>query len=392
VLSSPGQALASPSRAFFERRFGGEDFGRVRIHTDAAAGRSARTLDAAAYTAGQHIVFGASRYQPQSARGQWLLAHELAHTVQQRGAPLPAAPALADGDSAVDGPQAPRDRFEREASLMASSIIAGEQVQRPASGLDRQRVQLASDKDIEVEKWTRVAEGDMAPVAGVEGQTFSRGNCFNAPGCSVSFQFEQARLGTHPMRERAASPASWRGAYVKIVARPLGDCGVCDTLELLQILRYVKADAAGEVTTDQPDEAWRRERAGSDERLVRSKGWMVDTGQTEKSPFYSRTWYGETGNATRPAVLWDAPGNFTGEKNVGKEFETYLVCVGGGRRVPLGFVHWGYFIDGNQQIAFRPMPPQVWCGSSEKLFDAAKRWDEIGGNEPVGIDMGRPPT
>jgi hypothetical protein len=38
------------------------------------------------------------------------------------------------------------------------------------------------------------------------------------------------------------------------------------------------------------------------------------------------------------------------------------------------------------------MPPKAWCGSSEKLFDAAKRWDGIDGNEPVGIDMGRPPT
>ena len=69
VLSSPGQALAPSTRAFFEQRFGGEDFGGVRIHGDAAAADSARALGAAAYTAGHHIVFGGSRYEPESAAG-----------------------------------------------------------------------------------------------------------------------------------------------------------------------------------------------------------------------------------------------------------------------------------------------------------------------------------
>ena len=275
---------------------------------------------------------------------------------------------------------------------MGSAVLAGEQAQRLTPGVDRWRVQLASDKDTEVEEWTGVAAGKMEPASGIEGQTFTWGNCFNNPDCGVSFQFEKAQLGTFPMREFSASPAWWRGAYVKIVAKPLGNCGACESLELLQILRYIKADASGDVITDQPDEPWRRERAGSDERLARSKGWMIDAGRQATDSLYSRSWYGEPGDATRPAVLWDAPGSFTSEKNVGKEFETYLICVGGGRRVPLGFVHWGYFIDGDQQIAFRPTRPKAWCGSGEKLFDAAKRWDAIEGNESVGIDMGKPPT
>jgi outer membrane protein OmpA-like peptidoglycan-associated protein len=74
--------LEGPVREQMEARFGAE-FGAVRIHADAAAAESARTVGAAAYTVGSDIVFGAGRYQPQSDTGQQLLAHELAHVVQQ---------------------------------------------------------------------------------------------------------------------------------------------------------------------------------------------------------------------------------------------------------------------------------------------------------------------
>jgi hypothetical protein len=61
----------------------GHDFSRVRIHADAEADRAAAAVDAQAYTVGTHIVFAAGRYVPHVAKGHTLLAHELAHTVQQ---------------------------------------------------------------------------------------------------------------------------------------------------------------------------------------------------------------------------------------------------------------------------------------------------------------------
>jgi hypothetical protein len=67
-----------------ERQFR-SDFSRVRIHTGAHAAASARAIRATAYTAGSHIVFGDGAYDPQSPRGRHILAHELAHVVQQRG-------------------------------------------------------------------------------------------------------------------------------------------------------------------------------------------------------------------------------------------------------------------------------------------------------------------
>jgi outer membrane protein OmpA-like peptidoglycan-associated protein len=67
-----------------EARFGA-DFSAVRVHDDARAAESARAVDAHAYAVGSDLVFGAGRYAPGTASGDRLLAHELAHTLQQGG-------------------------------------------------------------------------------------------------------------------------------------------------------------------------------------------------------------------------------------------------------------------------------------------------------------------
>jgi len=82
VLARPGQTLDPSACRYFERRFG-RDFGSVRVHTDAEAAASTRAVDAHAYTVGNHVVFGASRYAPDTTAGRHLLAHELTHVVQQ---------------------------------------------------------------------------------------------------------------------------------------------------------------------------------------------------------------------------------------------------------------------------------------------------------------------
>ncbi len=85
VLSAGGQPLDRQTRSFMEARFG-HDFGRVRIHADARAAESARAVNAHAYTVGAHIAFAPGRFAPTTADGRRLLAHELAHTIQQRDA------------------------------------------------------------------------------------------------------------------------------------------------------------------------------------------------------------------------------------------------------------------------------------------------------------------
>jgi hypothetical protein len=85
VLRTPGQPLDVATRAFMEPRFGW-DFSKVRVHTDGKAGTSTRSIQALAYTSGHDIVFNNGQYSPHTERGKRLLAHELAHVVQQRSA------------------------------------------------------------------------------------------------------------------------------------------------------------------------------------------------------------------------------------------------------------------------------------------------------------------
>ncbi|HJZ76340.1 MAG TPA: DUF4157 domain-containing protein [Vicinamibacterales bacterium] len=82
VLDSPGQPLDPVTRGVMEAHFG-HDFSKVRVHADARATESAQAINALAYTVGSDVVFGAGRYAPDTSQGKRLLAHELAHTIQQ---------------------------------------------------------------------------------------------------------------------------------------------------------------------------------------------------------------------------------------------------------------------------------------------------------------------
>jgi outer membrane protein OmpA-like peptidoglycan-associated protein len=63
------------------------DFSHVRVHNDTQAHEAARVVNAEAFTVGSHVVFAAGRYAPATNRGQYLLAHELTHCVQQQATP-----------------------------------------------------------------------------------------------------------------------------------------------------------------------------------------------------------------------------------------------------------------------------------------------------------------
>jgi hypothetical protein len=82
ALQGGGQPLPQSEQAFFEPRFGA-DFSRIRVHADRQAAETARAVNARAFTLGQDIVFGAGEYKPTASGGRKLLAHELAHVVQQ---------------------------------------------------------------------------------------------------------------------------------------------------------------------------------------------------------------------------------------------------------------------------------------------------------------------
>lgn len=127
VLRSPGRPLDRATRDFLEPRFG-HDFSSIRVHVDPVAAQSARAVGARAYTVGQEIAFGAGLYAPSSHDGRKLIAHELAHTLQQSvetGSAASQVPRLRIGAS--------DDTFEREAEVVSSRLTAGEPMERSAS-------------------------------------------------------------------------------------------------------------------------------------------------------------------------------------------------------------------------------------------------------------------
>jgi outer membrane protein OmpA-like peptidoglycan-associated protein len=115
VSSAPGQELPVAVRQLMEPRFG-HDFRDVRVHTDAAAARAARAVSARAYTLGRDVVFGDGQFGPDSAAGQRLIAHELAHVIQQRtgGGRLAAQPLTVSN---------PADPAEQEADRAAGEAL-----------------------------------------------------------------------------------------------------------------------------------------------------------------------------------------------------------------------------------------------------------------------------
>ena len=94
-----GRPLDEPTRRYFERRFG-RDFSDVRVHTGPQAAEKARAVGAVAFTVGSNIAFDEGQYDPAGERGRNLLAHELAHVVQQSGGAGVTRAAPADHKSA----------------------------------------------------------------------------------------------------------------------------------------------------------------------------------------------------------------------------------------------------------------------------------------------------
>jgi hypothetical protein len=130
VLTSPGEPLERPTRDLMEQRFA-HDFSQVRVHTDERAASSSLAVDAQAYTLGNHVVFGADRYRPQTPAGRSLLGHELAHVVQQSYGGSQMAPASA----------------EREADAAGDQIASGRPASiRESAGLGLQRREASEEE------------------------------------------------------------------------------------------------------------------------------------------------------------------------------------------------------------------------------------------------------
>jgi hypothetical protein len=118
VGSGGGAPLGKDTKGFMESRLGA-DFSDVRVHTDATASDSARSVQAYAYTVGNDVVFQSGKYEPESDSGKRMLAHELTHVVQQRSGPV--AGTAAPGGIQISHPS---DRFEQAAESSADRVMS----------------------------------------------------------------------------------------------------------------------------------------------------------------------------------------------------------------------------------------------------------------------------
>ena len=108
--------LPDALRTRLERSLG-TGLGEVRIFTSGAADAAASAYGAQAFALGLDVFFASGRYQPETPEGQELIAHEVAHTVQQRGA-------RREGPLEVSSPG---DAHELEAEAFAETFTSGEE-------------------------------------------------------------------------------------------------------------------------------------------------------------------------------------------------------------------------------------------------------------------------
>jgi len=119
VISSSGQSLdASIQRAMEDRM--GDSLGDVRVHTGPRAASACEDINARAFTVGNHVAFNSGEYDPESAEGQHVLAHELAHVRQQTGGAVSMLP-QEDVGLEID----PDPALEREAEETAQRVMEG---------------------------------------------------------------------------------------------------------------------------------------------------------------------------------------------------------------------------------------------------------------------------
>jgi len=160
LKSGGGRPLDPATREYMESRLG-VDLSRVRVHTDVGAADSAASLSSRAYTVGTDVVFAMGEYDPHSRGGRYLLAHELAHVVQQSPAiartdvteaPLGATDSLAEAAArrAADAVLQPTHGPSNHAGRLAMRAAVGAlQVQRqPESSLQSAGLPIELQSDI----------------------------------------------------------------------------------------------------------------------------------------------------------------------------------------------------------------------------------------------------
>jgi hypothetical protein len=147
-----GRELDTDARSTLETAMD-EDFSDVRIHDDADAHELSTAVSAEAFTTGSDVFFQSGKYEPSSSAGQKLLAHELTHVSQQRGA----APAA---DMTVSDPG---DASEVEAASIADKVSSAPS---PAAQQTASVSRAAEEEELQTSRLDREAAEEEEPMQG----------------------------------------------------------------------------------------------------------------------------------------------------------------------------------------------------------------------------------
>ena len=370
VLRSPGRPLDPTVRLSMESRFG-HDFGRVRVHADAQAAESAWAVGALAYTVGSHVAFSAGRYDPGSGEGKRLLAHELAHVVQQgaqSSIPEPGGLAVSPAN----------DPLEARADTAAEAVLRGAAAE-PGQGAGPSLRRLPKDRFMGSNLPYREATELLKCNRIMKDPEYCR----------------QAVLGEKPV---GLAPGSGCGRFVvDMVPAPMGlagriefhpdprRCPKCKSIRLVQIVRIFTKPGVPFIWTG--SEAGRENvKTKEDRKKGIEGGYFIDHESADcakgagcgiyyRDHFTNAMLSQDGSNDGRTAVhasLFDAP---AGNADDIFEFETCARCHDTGKF--LGCVDWGFTVDpqGNvtQSPAYRYKGPSATFADALKTFNSYYR-------------------
>jgi hypothetical protein len=321
------------------------DFADVRVHTDVPA---TAALNARAYTIGEHVVFGAAEYAPETVTGRRLLAHELAHVVQQSARPHASGPLRVSrpgdaGERAAD--EAVRDAFAGAARHGAGSGVHERLLaSAPSEPIVQRSVKTwGGEFDTDKFKGTRYADGEVEMVMDLR---FKPGVHANATKIGL-VQAASGKDTGKPERPRRfarkrAIPADQPGGgtFIDTLGRARNP--------LYATRRAHRKDTLASTPTD--------ERAGR-------HGWHYHDKRGKLQE--------------RDALLFDRPSMPSSGPDSEQVFETAAVAVEGVQAgTYYGSVRWGWMIDAQDefcQIGLEPVSTDV---PSPVFAAAAARWNE----------------
>ena len=334
VLRSSGQPLDTAARSFLEPRFG-RDFANVRVHSDAAAARSADAVGARAYTVGRDVVFASGQYNPQSTEGRHLLAHEVTHTIQQAGIASPSS-SLRVGEAS--------SAAEQESAAAADAVMSG----APAA------VASLASGIIQRESYKGDGPGPGHPLPWKPNRTPSPAGTFAV----AMTPFVTGVKGTVTFNPDAKN------------------CPTCSLIRLVQVVRTF--EKPGQEYHWPGAEAPREQVKTAEDKTKGVKGgYFVDHSAAgcskgnKCSIHYRDHWPNATasqdgsndGTTAVKASLWDKP---FGDADDVFEFETCARCAGTGDI--LRCVDWGFAADGAGRVTLSSTSEHA---RQSATFDAA---------------------